>query len=156
MSSAASNPASSGRPSGREPVRAPVLKQTRYDIATAGLIAAIAMLGSALVILIAIWVASMLPTQVLLEPMMTAGDGGWEDGVENATPDVESPEDPSEDPSVADDQSDVTELMEITDPVVEATESAAQLVEPTAFTSERNTGNPGSAEGKRGRSLGGG
>lgn len=156
MSSAASNPAPSGRPAGREPARAPHLKLTRYDITTAALLASIGMLGSALVILIAIWVASMLPTQVLLEPMMTAGDGGWEDGTENATPDVESPEDPSTDPSVADDQSDVTELMEIVDPVVEVTDSAAQIVEPTAYMSERNTGNPGSATGTGGRPLGSG
>ncbi len=156
MSSAASKQVSSGRRSRNPQVRTPHTRVTPYDITTAGLIAAISMLGLTLITLIAIWLANLLPTQVVLEPQMTAGDGGWEDGDENATPDVESPEDPSDDPSVANDQSDVTELMEITDPIMEASDSAAQLVEPTSFTDASNSGNPGSAEGTGGRPFGSG
>ncbi len=156
MSSAASKPPSSRRQTGTEPVRTPHIKLTRYDIMSSALISAVGMLGLTLIVLIAIWVANMLPTQVLLAPIMTAGDGGWEDGVEGATPDVESPEDPTDDPSVAEDMSDVTELMEITDPVVEVSDTAAQLVEPTEYSGEKNTGNPGSAEGTGGRPLGSG
>lgn len=131
----------------------PVIKVTRYDLVTSFLISSGGLLATTLVILIAIWLASRIPTKVILEPMMTAGDGGFEDGQEDATPDVESPEDPTDDPSVTNDE-DVTELMEITDPVMEASETAAQLVEPVAFTDDRNTGNPGSAEGTGGRPLG--
>jgi hypothetical protein len=114
------------------------------------------MLGVTLVTLIAIWLANMLPTRVLLEPVMTAGDGGWEDGSPDETLSVESPEDPSDDPSVADLPSDVTQLMEITDPVTEMSDRAAELVEDTSFTDQSNSGNPGSAEGTGGRPLGSG
>ena len=138
------------------PKRAPHTKITRYDIITATLIACLGMLGVTLITLIAIWLANLLPTRVVLEPQMTAGDGGWEDGEEDATPDVESPEDPTDDPSVANDQSDVTELMEITDPVMEAADTAAALVEPTSYNDPNNSGNPGSAEGTGGRPLGSG
>lgn len=131
----------------------PVIKVTLYDMITSFLISAGGLLAATLVILIAIWLASRIPTRVLLDPIMTAGDGGFEDGEENATPDVESPEDPTDDPSVSNDE-DVTELMEITDPVMEASDTAAQLVEPSAFTDDRNSGNPGSAEGTGGRPLG--
>lgn len=131
----------------------PVIKVTKYDIVTSVLIALSGMLVATLIILIAIWLASRIPTQALPEPFLTAGDGGFEDGVEDATPDVESPEDPTDDPSVTNEE-DVTELMEITDPVMEVSDTAAQLVEPAAFTEDRNTGNPGSAEGTGGRPLG--
>ncbi|MCA9034459.1 MAG: hypothetical protein KDA91_04975 [Planctomycetaceae bacterium] len=134
----------------------PQTKVTRYDITTAMLIACLGMLVMAVITLIAIWLANMIPTKVTLAPMMTPGDGGYEDGEENATPDVESPEDPTDDPSVSNDQSNVTELMEITDPVMEAADSAAALVEPTSFTDPNNSGNPGSAEGTGGRPLGSG
>ena len=138
------------------PPRAPHTKVTRYDMITSLLIASLGMLGLTLMTLIAIWLANLLPTAVILEPQMTAGDGGWEDGAEDATPDVESPEDPTDDPSVSNDQSDVTELMEITDPVMEAADTAAALVEPTSYTDPNNSGNPGSAEGTGGRPLGSG
>ncbi|MBL8817513.1 MAG: hypothetical protein JNL58_15920 [Planctomyces sp.] len=134
----------------------PKLTINRYDIATAGLMAMLSMAAAALAILIAIWLANRLTTDVVKEPFMESGGGGYEDGTPDATPDVDSPEDPTDDPSVANDQQEVTELMEITDPVVEVAENAAQLVEPTEFSDQKNTGNPGSAEGTGGRPFGSG
>lgn len=152
MSTAAPRGARGGRE--QQGKRIPKLSINRYDISTAGLLALLSMAGTALLILVAIWLANRIETAVVREPLMEAGDGGWPDGDPNATPDVESPEDPSLDPSVANDQSDVTELMEITDPVVEVAENAAQIVEPTDFSDQKNTGNPGSADGTGGRPWG--
>ena len=39
--------------------------------------------------------------------MLPPGDGGYEDGDPNATPNVESPEDASDDPSLANEETDV-------------------------------------------------
>lgn len=134
----------------------PHTRVTRYDITTAGLIAAVGFLIATLLTLIAIWLANLRPPNVKLEPLLLAGDGGWEDGSPDETLDVESPEDPTDDPSLANDQSDVTEIMEITEPIVEMAETAAQLVEPNEFTDAMDSGNPGSAEGTGGRPLGSG
>ena len=130
---------------------------SKYDLTSAALIAALAVVIATLVTLIAIWLANLRPPNVKLEPMLLpAGDGGWEDGDPDETLDVESPEDPSDDPSLANDQSDVTEIMEITEPIVEFAETAAQIVEANEFTDATDSGNPGSAEGTGGRPLGSG
>jgi hypothetical protein len=134
----------------------PHTQVSRYDLTSAALIAGVAVTLATLLTLIAIWLANLRPPNVVLNPIMAAGDGGWEDGDPNETLDVESPEDPSDDPSLANDQSDVTEIMEITEPIVEFAETAAQLVEPNEFTDSMDSGNPGSAEGTGGRPLGSG
>lgn len=136
--------------------RSPHTRVTRYDLATAALIAGVGVLAATALTLIAIWLANLKPPNVKLEPMLMAGDGGWEDGSPDETLDVESPEDPTDDPSLANDQSDVTEIMEITDPIVEMADTAAQLMEPNEFTDALDSGNPGSAEGTGGRPLGSG
>ena len=139
----------------RAVVRVPHTRITRYDVVSAGLIAVVSILAVTLACLIAVWLANLLPTPVLPEPIIyLQGDGGWEDGTPDATPDVESPEDPTDDPSLATDESDVTELMEITDPVIELSDLSSQLVEPTEFQGEKHSGKPGSAEGTGGRPLG--
>lgn len=88
--------------------------------------------------------------------MLPAGDGGFEDGDPNATPNVESPEDAAIDPSLANEETDVTELEEVTEQVVEVAENAATMVAPNEQTDQRNTGVPGSADGTGGRPLGSG
>jgi hypothetical protein len=145
------SPASSGTRS------LPHTQVTKYDIASAALIAGVGVTCITLLTLIAIWLANLRPPSVKLEPMlMAAGDGGWEDGDPDETLDVESPEDPTDDPSLANDQADVTEIMEITEPIVEFAETAAQIVEPNDFSDATDSGNPGSAEGTGGRPLGSG
>jgi hypothetical protein len=135
--------------------RAPHIKVTRYDVIVAALTTT-AMSGVlTLIVMISIWLSNMLPT-TLIKPaeMVRAGDGGYEDGQEDATPDVESPEDPSDDPSVANEETDVTQLEEIVEQVVEVAENAAAVVVPNEFTDTNNSGVPGSAEGTGGKPLG--
>jgi hypothetical protein len=137
--------------------RAPHIKLTRYDITVSALITTAMCALLTLLVMVCIWLSNLIPTQpkrevVLLPP----GDGGWEDGDPDATPNVESPEDPSLDPSVENEETDVTELEEITEQIVEISTNAAELVAPNEFTDQKNSGIPGSADGNGGRPLGSG
>ena len=139
------------------PVRAPYIKMSKYDVVVSGLSTSAVCAVLALIVMIIIWLSNLLPSpqkkQVIMLP---PGDGGWEDGDPNATPDVESPEDASLDPSLANEETDVTELEEVTEQIVEISENAASVVAPNEFTGSKNTGTPGSADGTGGRPLGSG
>ena len=140
--------------------RAPQIKVTKYDIFVSAFTTSAMFTAMALLALVGIWLSNLIPTpsrqQIEMLPMvMLAGDGGWEDGTPNATPNVDSPEEPSLDPSLATEAtSDVTELQAVTEQVMEFSENAAAIVAPNEFTGVRNTGIPGSAEGTGGRPLG--
>ncbi|MFQ5731454.1 MAG: hypothetical protein ACE5KM_05825 [Planctomycetaceae bacterium] len=139
----------------RSPAKSPVLKETRYDLVSAFIIAMV--IGMTLLTLwvFALWLAS--------RPAGTDEDidvtllqlGGYEDGRPNETLKVESPEDPTEDPSVVD-TDDEAELEETLENVVELSENAAQQVPQQAATADVNRGRIGSREGTGGRPLGGG
>ena len=132
---------------------APVMNETTYDVTTSAQIAIA--LGVALItgLLIAIWLSNLLP-EITTEAMVLADStGGFEDGEPDETLDVESPEDPTDDPSLSNDQN-VTELEQITDQIVTLSENASQLVQPNEYTDSEAGGNPGSAEGSGGRPLG--
>jgi hypothetical protein len=137
--------------------RTPYVKLTKYDVAVSTLMTTAICAVLALLVMIMIWLSSLIPAPVSKQvEMMPAGDGGWEDGDPNATPDVESPEDASLDPSLANEETDVTELEQVTEQVMEVADNAASLVAPNEFTDAKNTGNPGSADGTGGRPLGSG
>jgi len=136
--------------------RAPHIKLTKYDIAVSALTTTAMCAVLTLIVMIIIWFSNLRPTQVLKPVIMSAGDGGWEDGDPDATPNVESPEDASLDPSLANEETDVTELEEVTEQIVEVAENAAALVAPNEYTDSKNTGMPGSADGTGGRPLGSG
>jgi len=87
---------------------------------------------------------------------MPAGDGGWEDGTPDATPKVDSPEDATVDPSMANEETDVTQLEEVVEQVVEVSENAATITAPNESTQSQTSGIPGSADGTGGRPLGSG
>ncbi len=141
----------------KRPVRSPHIKLTKYDITVSALSTTALCAVLTLIVMIIIWLSNLLPTpqkkQVIMLP---PGDGGWEDGDPNATPNVESPEDATLDPSVANEETDVTELEEVTEQIVEVSENAAAVVAPNEFTGSKNTGSPGSADGTGGRPLGSG
>ncbi|MGV2338610.1 MAG UNVERIFIED_CONTAM: hypothetical protein LVR18_32865 [Planctomycetaceae bacterium] len=148
----AANPAAKrSRPAG------PHIKLTRYDIAvsvmqTSALIAALAF-----IVMLAIWLSNLLPTPISKKvELMPAGDGGWEDGTPDATPNVESPEDAVPDPSMANEETDVTQIEEVIEQVVEVAENAAVIEAPNENTQRENSGIPGSADGTGGRPLGSG
>lgn len=136
-------------------VRSPHIKLTKYDVAVSALSTSALCAVLALIVMIFIWLSNLLPTpqkkQVIMLP---PGDGGYEDGEPNATPNVESPEDVSFDPSLANEETDVTELEEIVEQFVDVAENAAAVVAPNEFTGSKHTGSPGSAEGNGGRPLG--
>ncbi len=137
--------------------RAPHIKVTKYDVFVAALTTSAMSAVLTLLVMICIWLSNLLPTPVKKQVvMLPPGDGGYEDGDPNATPDVESPEDPSLDPSLANEETEVTELEEVTDQVMEVAENAAALIAPNEFTGAKSTGVPGSADGKGGRPLGSG
>ena len=60
------------------------------------------------------------------------------------------------DPSLANEETEVTELEEVVEQVTEFAENAAAMVAPNEFSDQRNTGVPGSADGTGGRPLGSG
>ena len=135
----------------------PHIKLTKYDIAVSILTTSATCAGLAFMVMVFIWLSNMIPPPVSKQvTMLPAGDGGFEDGDPNATPNVESPEDAAIDPSLANEETDVTELEEVTEQVVEIAENAATMVAPNEQTDQRNTGVPGSADGTGGRPLGSG
>jgi len=141
------------RKSRRVTGRKPVMTETKYEIATSAQIAIALGLAAFAGLLIAIWLSNLLPEFTTLPVIMTPGDGGFEDGDPNESLDVESPEDPSDDPSLSNNQ-DMSSLEEITDQVITLSETASQLTQPNEYTDASAGGNPGSAEGTGGRPLG--
>ncbi len=175
----ASSPSSTTARSGIPPVfRGLTLRPSRYDITVAALSTTTFVSLCGLVFSVAVWIGNK-PTKPkradvsLLPSVMIDGDGGWEDGTLGATPNVESPEDASLDPSLANEAtSDVTELMGITETVEAFSDTLNGNAEFAAtisdegfasvsgvandFTGFRNSGTPGSAVGTGGRPLGSG
>lgn len=146
--------------SARQSTRVAQFKVTKYDVFVSALSTTSMFAVLALFAVVVIWLSNLIPRPSkqkieMLPQVMLAGDGGWEDGTPNATPNVESPEDASLDPSLATEAtSDVTELQAVTEQVMQFTEGAAAMVAPNDYTGVRNTGTPGSAEGTGGRPLG--
>jgi len=146
----------STRPQGRR-APAPHIKLTKYDIVVSTLITTATCAGLAFVVMVFIWLSNLLPSPISKQvTMLPAGDGGWEDGDPNATPNVESPEDASLDPSMANEETDVTQLEEVVEQVMEVADNAATMVAPNEATDQKTTGVPGSADGTGGRPLGSG
>jgi hypothetical protein len=141
------------RKSRRVAGKIPVMRETAYEMATSAQIALAFGLAAFSALLIAIWLSNLLPEIESLEVVMTTGDGGFEDGDPDESLDVESIEDPTDDPSVSNDQ-DVVQLEEITEQVITLSENASQLTSPTDYADPNAGGNPGSAEGTGGRPLG--
>ncbi|MEZ6032990.1 MAG: hypothetical protein R3C17_07845 [Planctomycetaceae bacterium] len=135
-------------------IRTPHIKVTKYDVAVSALSTSALFAVLTLIVMICIWLANMLPSpqkkQVIMLP---PGDGGYEDGDPNATPNVESPEDAAEDPSVANEETDVTELEEVIEQISDVVDDAAAITAPNESASSRNTG-PEVADGTGGRPLG--
>ncbi len=134
------------------PVRSPHIKVTKYDVAISALSTSALFAALTLIVMICIWLANMLPSpqkkQVIMLP---PGDGGYEDGDPNATPNVESPEDASEDPSLANEETDVTELEDVIEQVIDVAAEASAILAPNESSDSKNSG---SADGTGGKPLG--
>ena len=117
----------SPRTQGRK-MPAPHIKLTKYDVAVSTLITTATCAGLAFIVMVFIWLSNLLPApESKAVTMLPSGDGGWEDGDPNATPNVESPEDAAMDPSLANEETDVTELEEVVEQVTEFAENAAPV-----------------------------
>lgn len=137
--------------------RTPHLKVTKYDTTSAFLMATGAILGLTVFVLLIIWLTNLTPKATDDTIAIEMVGGGYEDGAPDETLNVESPEDPSDDPSVAEEPSEETELMEMLENVVELSENATQMVVTEIQVSgAENKGTPGSAVGTGRRPLGAG
>ena len=133
----------------------PTLKVTKYDIVTAAMIAAIIGLAMGVVSVIVIWLTNRIPTfEVEYEVEALVIPGGDPDGAPDETLNVESPDPETDDPSVAETPSEVTEIQEMLDNVLEVSDKATQVVQEQFDSAAENSGNPGSASGTGRRPLG--
>lgn len=133
----------------------PHLKVTKYDTASSFLMAAGVIVALGVFVLLLIWLTNLTPIATDDVVAIEMVGGGYEDGAPDETLNVESPEDPSEDPSVAEEPSEEVELMEMLENVVELSDNATQMVVTEIQVSgAENKGKPGSAVGTGRRPLG--
>lgn len=129
------------------------MKVNGFDRLSAGLIAFVLGLVT-VVIAILIWWATTRPEKTqFLVPMEMVEAGGDEDGAPDETLQLESPEDPTENPSPTDEVLEQAELTEFVEDVVELADSATQQVNAIPVS---QPGTPGSASGTGRRRLGSG
>ena len=129
------------------------MRETRYDLATSLLIAAVVLMTGTVIALISVWLSNLLPERTHLGVQMIAGEGGFVDGSPDESLNIESPENVSSDPSLSNDQQN-TELQEVLDHMLTVSADASQVELPAEFTDPDSGGNPGSAEGTGGKPLG--
>ena len=97
--------------------RIPMMRETRYEHTSSVVIATVLVLGGIVVLLVSIWLSNLLPKQPQRTLELLPGNSGTDDGNDEEPLLVESPEDPSDDPSLANDQQE-TQLEEVLDRVV--------------------------------------
>ena len=133
----------------------PVLKVTRFDVVSSFMIALAIGLGLAVVWLAIIWVSNQLaPVKKSTDLELIELPGGFEDCVVGETLQLESPDDPSNDPSLAETPSEQTQIEEMIENVIELSDDATRQAEQQWDAHFENTGERGSASGTGGRPLG--
>ncbi|MBD3674841.1 MAG: hypothetical protein HUJ26_15095 [Planctomycetaceae bacterium] len=136
-------------------VKPPELKVTRFDLTTAGVIAGSLALAGFLLWLTAVWVTNRPPESESFVPVEIIDlAGGVEDGAPDESLMVESPEDVTDDPSLAEIESEETEVAEMIDNVLELAETANNQAQEQYETDLRNAGKAGSATGTGKNPLG--
>ena len=131
----------------------PAMKVNSFDRLSAGMIAFV--FGLILVVagIVIWWLTTRPPRTQFLTPMEMVEVGGEEDGSPDETLQLESPEDPTENPSPTDEVMEETELTELVEDVVELADNATQQVNAIPVA---KPGNPGSAVGTGRARLGNG
>lgn len=135
--------------------QAPVLRVTRYDVASAALIALLIGMLVLTCWITALWLANrriQTDEEIPVEMLVV---GGYEDGAPDETLKVESPEDPTDDPAV-EETPDETQIEEVVENVVELSNRAARQVPTQNDTASENSGKVGSKDGTGRRPLGAG
>lgn len=133
--------------------RVPVMRETRYDLTSSSVIAAGFVLIGIVVLLVAIWLSNLLPERTVAAVTMVVGAGMSEDGDINELLLVESPEDPTDDPSLSNDQEE-TQLKEVLEKTVSASGEAAQFQLVNNFSGSESSGTLGSSAGTSGNPFG--
>lgn len=137
-------------------VRQPVMRVTKFDTVSSLLVAVAGALMFGVGGLVLMWIFSRPPAPDMdAELELIELPGGAEDGAIDETLKVESEEELSQDPSLADDNQE-TEIQEVLDNVMEVSDKATQMAQPTFQTGGENHGKPGSANGTGRRPLGAG
>lgn len=148
MAAVKTPPSAAAAPSRATPVRVPVMRVTRYDRVTSFMIALVLGLVVGVVWLMVVWFTNKLPAPAPpaeLEIVEIAG--GEEDGAPDETLQVESPEDPVEDPAVEEMLENVVELSnqlaELKPPSPEVTGSKVGSAQGTGRAPLGSGGGPG-------------
>ncbi len=159
MAARATKPRRGGTPS-RQKTQAkkdPVLTVTRYDNVRAFMLAIVVALVMGVVYLFVLYFSQLEPTaedHVALEIVEVSG--GFEDGALDETLNVDSPDPPTQDASLTEVQSEVTEMQETLDNVIEVSDQATAQAPQQFQVNFQNTGKKGSATGSGRRALGSG
>jgi hypothetical protein len=133
----------------------PVLKVTGYDRVSAFMVALVVGLVVAVVWLGIVWATNRLPrVQGPVPVELLDLSGGVEDGAIDETLRLDSPEDISSDPSLAETPIEESEIQEMLETVVELSDEATSLAQQQFETEAQNVGQPGSATGSGRRALG--
>lgn len=134
---------------------APVLKVTGYDLTSSFLLAVTIGLCLSVFLLAVAWYATRIPKPREAVPVeLIEVPGGAEDGSVDETLQLESPADVSSDPSLAEVQSDETEVQETLDNVLAMADQAVNQSERQFEQDTRNAGKAGSSKGTGRRALG--
>jgi hypothetical protein len=129
-------------------VFAPHLRQTKYDITVSALATAAMFAGMTLIAMICMWFPDFVPTdRTTPVSSLHSIDDGLPNGDTNNSLNVESPGDISLDPSLANEESDVTQLEEVVEQVVEVSVAAATIVAPDESSGSMTSAPRRSAKG---------
>ena len=141
------------KPRGGTPAT-PVLRETRYDHVSSGMIAMVLALLITCASLLVWWFSNRPPVQDDFTPVeMLELPGGVETGSPDETLKVESPEEEIPDPAVVEEQDEV-QIEEVLENVIELSDQATNQLQPTYETDIQNSGRVGSASGTGRRALG--
>ncbi|MDA1013461.1 MAG: hypothetical protein O3A00_03285 [Planctomycetota bacterium] len=129
---------------------------TRFDLVSSMMSAIAGGLVLAVLGLVLMWIFSRPPSPAATgELELIELPGGEEDGAIDETLKVESPEELSQDPSLANDDQE-SEIAEVLDNVMEVSDKATQMSQPTFSSGGEHHGKPGSANGTGRAPLGAG
>lgn len=132
----------------------PVMRVTRYDRVSSGMIAVVLGLILTVIGVVAWWYTTRPAPEPVLVPLEILATGGYEDGSPDETLHVESPEEEIPNASPVEEQIDDLQIEEALDTVVELSDRATEQMEQIVADDPQSGGTPGSMQGTGGRPLG--
>ena len=139
----------------RDGRKAPVLQVTPYDRISSTMIAIVLALIGAVACLVVVWFSNRPPDVRQTAPMeFVEFPGGVEEGAVDESFELESPEEETLDPSLAETVTEETQVQEMLETVMELSDQAASQVQQVYDVAAQSTGTPGSSKGTGRRPLG--